>query len=80
MKRIVFIAHALERLRDRKISKELVIQALNEPDSVDTGYLGRKIAQKILNGKLIRVIYEEAEDEILVITAYITSKVEKYTG
>jgi len=79
MKRIVFIAHALERLRDRKISKELVIQTLNEPDSVDTGYLGRKISQKILNGKLIRVIYEETEDEILVITAYITSKVEKYT-
>ena len=80
MKRVVFIDHALERLRERKISKELVMQALNEPDSVDTGYPGRKIAQKSLNGKIIRVIHEERDDEILVITAYIISKVKKYTG
>jgi len=37
MKRVVFIPHALERLRDRKISKELVIQTLSEPDSVNIG-------------------------------------------
>ncbi len=75
---IIFIEHALERMKEREISKELVINAIRNPDSVDQGYGGRKVAQKCINGKLLRVIYEEHEDKIIVITAYITSKVGKY--
>ncbi len=77
-KDVVFIPHALERVNERGISKELVIEALTNPDKVGEGYLGRKVAQKNMDGKLIRVIYEEHEDKIIVITAYITSKIDKY--
>ena len=77
---IVFISHALERIKERGISKDLVIEALTNPDKVEEGYFGRKVAQKVVDEKLIRVIYEEHEDEIIVITAYITSKVDKYLG
>ncbi|NJE08907.1 DUF4258 domain-containing protein [Thermococcus sp. M39] len=75
---IVFIPHALERMKERGISKELVVEALANPDKVGEGYFGRKVAQKVIDGKLIRVIYEEHEDSIIVITVYITSKVDKY--
>ncbi|MBO8175060.1 MAG: DUF4258 domain-containing protein [Thermococcus sp.] len=75
---ILFIPHALERMNERGISKDLVIGALTNPDKVEEGHFGRKVAQKNIDGKLIRVIYEEHEDEIIVITAYITSKVDKY--
>ncbi|WP_324735203.1 DUF4258 domain-containing protein [Thermococcus sp. SY098] len=75
---ITFIPHALERMNEREISKELVIEALLNPDKVGEGYFGRKVAQKVIDGKLIRVIYEEHEDSIIVITVYITSKVDKY--
>lgn len=80
MKRVTFIPHAEERLKDRGIPRELVISTIEKPDSLDEGYGGRKVAQRSLNGKLIRVIYEERDDEILIITAYITSKIKKYTG
>jgi len=75
---IIFIEHALERMKERGISKNLVINAIRYPDSVDHGYGGRKVAQKCIDGKLLRVIYEEHKDKIIVITAYITSKVGKY--
>ncbi|WP_457754600.1 DUF4258 domain-containing protein [Thermococcus sp.] len=77
-KDVVFIPHALERMNERGISKELVVETLTNPDKVGEGYLGRKVAQKNMDGKLIRVIYEEHEDKIIVITAYITSKIDKY--
>ncbi|HIH73204.1 MAG: Uncharacterized protein XD43_0977 [Thermococcales archaeon 44_46] len=76
--KIVFIPHALERMKERKISKELVIETITSPDEVYIGYFGRKVAQKRLNGKLIRVVYEESKDEVVVITVYITSKLTKY--
>ncbi|WP_148882947.1 DUF4258 domain-containing protein [Thermococcus aciditolerans] len=78
---IRFIPHALERLEERGIPRELVEEVLLNPEGVSEGYFGRKVAQKRLNGKLIRVIYEETSDGmVVVITAYITSKVRKYGG
>ncbi|GAB6101036.1 DUF4258 domain-containing protein [Thermococcus atlanticus] len=78
---IQFIPHALERLRERDIPEELVEEAISNPEAVSEGYSGRKVAQKRLNGKLIRVICEETSDGVIVvITAYITSKVKKYGG
>ena len=78
---IQFIPHALERMKERGISKEMVKETILNPDSVSEGYSGRKVAQKRLNGKMIRVIYEETHGGVIVvITAYITSKLRKYEG
>ncbi|AHF81385.1 DUF4258 domain-containing protein [Thermococcus paralvinellae] len=55
---IVFIPHALERMKERGISETLVVEALTNPDEAIEGYFGRKVAQKVIDGKLIRVIYE----------------------
>lgn len=76
--KIKFIEHALERIKERGITKDEVIDAISEPDYVGKGYGGREVAQKLTDGKLLRVIYEKHGDEIIVITAYKTSKVEKY--
>jgi len=77
---IRFIPHALQRLEERGIPRELVEEAVKNPDEVRDGYCGRKVAQKRLNGKLIRVIFEEEEGDVVVITAYVTSKIRKYGG
>ncbi len=37
-----------------------------------------KIAQKLINGRLLRIVYDEEEESIVVISAYSTSKVGKY--
>lgn len=78
MKNIIFIQHALERLEERGISTKMVEEVIRDPDDADCGDKGRKIAQKLIDKKLLRVIYDEEEYKIVVISAYATSKVEKY--
>ena len=66
--------HIKLQLKERKISKELVEKALDNPDNIVNGKRGCKIYQKITGDKLIRVVTEK---EILI-TAYLTDKVKKY--
>ena len=77
---VKYIPHALERMNERGISRELVEEVLQSPDSINDGYLGRKVTQKRINGRLIRVVYETVDNDVVVITAYVTSKVKKYGG
>ena len=65
-------------MKERNITEELVKAALNHPCNVDSTNEKRKIAQILIDGKLLRVIYEEEDDAIIVISAYCTSKVSKY--
>jgi len=78
MKNIIFIQHALERLEERGISAEMVEEVIRDQDNAGYGDKGRQIAQKLIDKKLLRVIYDEEEYRIVVISAYVTSKVEKY--
>ncbi len=68
--------HIEIQLVERKISKELVETALNNPDKVTTGKKNRKIYQKVIGDKLIRVVAEGGS----LITVYLTDKVKKYMG
>lgn len=44
---------------------------INAPDKVEQGYGERKIAQRVFDeSHVLRVVYEERGDEILVITVY----------
>lgn len=58
--------------------KELVIDVITTPDEIDQESETRRIAQKIVNGKLIRVIYGDDGGSVVVISAYVTSKLGKY--
>ncbi|HCZ10985.1 MAG: hypothetical protein A2077_05870 [Nitrospirae bacterium GWC2_46_6] len=68
--------HIEIQLVERKISKELVEAVLNNPDRVATGKKNRKIYQKVMGDKLIRVVTEG--DSLR--TVYLTDKVKKYMG
>ena len=67
--------HILLQLEERNLSKELVEDALNTPDDRIPGSRNRIIYQKLVSGKLLRIITEGD----LLITAYITEKIGKYT-
>lgn len=79
---IEIIPIAVKKLQKRKIREELVIDAVMNPEQVVKGYGGREVAQKkiIIDKKqyLIRVVYERESDTITVVTAYVTSQVERY--
>jgi hypothetical protein len=72
--RWVWSSHLISRMSKRKISRELIEKAVNEPDEIVTELMNRKVYQKVIENKLIRVVTEENK----LITVYITSKVKKY--
>jgi hypothetical protein len=73
---------ARKKIRRRGISKDKVKETIDLPDQTVDGYGGRKVAQKrdMMKKKeyLLRVIYEEKEEINRVITAYLTSNIERY--
>ena len=74
--------HAREELGRRTISIALVEDVLNGPDQVVPERAGKKAYQsrKSVGGKmfLVRVIVDDTVDPAVVVTAYRTTKVQKY--
>ena len=67
--------HAKKRLAIRKISEDLVLNTLRNPDNTlfdeETGYF---IAVKKINNKLLIVAFLLIDEIIRVISAFLTSK------
>lgn len=76
---IKYYKHAEDQIKERKVSKKEVEMAIKNPVEVVNGRRNRKIAHKVFNGKLLRVVYEEEEDEIIVVSAY-RAEPKRYLG
>jgi hypothetical protein len=63
-----------DQMTERGINPEMVNDTLLNPDEIVPGKENRRIYQKIIMGKLLRVITEENR----LITVYLTSKIKKY--
>lgn len=76
---ILFTKHLSERIKDRNISKKEIVALLNER-WIDKGRdkFGNAVIQKKINEKLIRVINRKENGDIILITAYRTSKIKNY--
>lgn len=68
----VYTAHAEENIAERKLSKTLIEGTVLYPERITVSRLGRRIAQKVIEGKLLRVVYEEKQSVYIIITAYYT--------
>ena len=77
---IKFTKHALQRIKKRKISKDEILDTINNPDLLEKDLYGNSVAQKRIESRLLRVFYFSEGDAKIVITAYKTSKTEKYTS
>jgi hypothetical protein len=66
--------HILTQMKERGIQRHLVETALESPDKIIKGKKNRMIYQRIISGKLLRVITEED----MLITVYMTDKIKKY--
>ncbi|NHJ12421.1 MAG: DUF4258 domain-containing protein [Candidatus Thorarchaeota archaeon] len=75
---ILFTRHALERMRQRAISKEEVQQVIRDSDTTLSDGYGHLIAQAKQNEHMLRVFFRKEENSYIVITAYKTSKSDKY--
>jgi len=76
MKEIKFSRHSEEKINllsshELIITKQLVVDAVSNPDKIEEKGQDKKIAQKKLNQNLvIRVVYQEFTAFILIITVY----------
>ncbi len=67
-----YTRHAEEKAAERKIPKRLIENVLKNPEEVVAGAFGRKIAHKFISGKLLRIVYEEHSETLVIITVYYT--------
>lgn len=74
MREIDLHPHALQKMGERELSADEVIEAIQDPDDVVPGRLGRKIAYKKRGEYWLRVIFEDDPRRVLVITAYVTRR------
>jgi Domain of unknown function (DUF4258) len=83
---IRFTGHALASMNRRGLSRKTVRTVIKEPDARLQRKGMREIRQRLVpmgpEGKLylVRVVLDFTLDEVVVVTAYRTSRVEKYRG
>ena len=76
---IQFSQHALYQLKERKISLKEVKDAVRDPDKIMRQSAKRMRAVKRRDEKyLLVVIYDMFPSQTKVVTAFITSKIQKY--
>ena len=86
MKPIRWSAHARKKAAKREVQEHEVEQSISRPDSVVPGQGRRQIFMRryfdaILETEmLLRVVVEETDTELTVVTLYKTSKFAKYEG
>lgn len=75
--KLTFSQHALQRLRERGLSRKEVIHAVRRPDKI-----GRKgstwVAAKLRRNNHVLIIVYTETDSLHIITVIDTSKVDKY--
>jgi len=83
MSDFVFSEHSVQEMKRRSISQEQVEEVMRNPQQKVIGKHQRMIYQSQITteeGKpyLIRVVVDQEVMPIVVITVYITSKIQKY--
>ena len=66
---IRFSRHARRQMKWRKIAEEEVKTAIKDPDRLEDTKKGRKNAFKTTEGRLLKITYKPAGDDVIVITA-----------
>jgi len=80
----VFTDHALFEMARRGISEDQVAAVLAKPEQTESVRKGRRVYQSKINfgeppqGYILRVFVDIDRDPPQVVTAYRTSKIEKY--
>ena len=73
-----FTDHALEQMAKRQLTETDVRQVLASPEVVLPVREGRVVAQSMVGGYLLRVFVDVDRNPMEVVTAYQTSKIDRY--
>ncbi|NPA76973.1 MAG: DUF4258 domain-containing protein [Candidatus Diapherotrites archaeon] len=78
--RVVWTIHSLERLKQRRITRDEVLETIRDPDSTMRDRQGNTMYVKRFGNDAIVVVARSDNSKVLVITAYRTTKFSKYLG
>jgi len=84
VKLVRWTAHALLNLNDREISLAVAEQTIADPAYTTSDPPGREIRMRryfdaiLQQEMLLRVVVEDTENELVVITLYKTSQIDRY--
>lgn len=67
---ILFLSHALERIKKWELREEMVAETLLLPEEVIVGHRNRYIAHKRYGDHLVRAVYEYEEGLPVLLTVY----------
>lgn len=68
--KIEYSAHAKARLKQRKISKNKILQVIKNPSETDFSYRDRRIYRKKFSDIILEVVTTNEDDKLIVVTAY----------
>jgi hypothetical protein len=74
----VFTAHAHEQMAKRELAESDVRQVVASPEAMLAVREGRVVAQSVVAGYLLRVFVDVDRKPMEVVTAYRTSKIDRY--
>ena len=83
--RIRFLDHALRRMRERRLSRRMIIDAIIKPDKAHRSLKDAArflVKKRYVHGsgkeRLLIIVTERAGEILIVVTVVDTSKIEKY--
>ena len=72
---LIFTLHALQRMRQRKVSEEQIVETIELPDEIFPGDGDEETAVKSYGGREVRVVYREIEPETYLILTVIKPRI-----
>ncbi len=72
---IIFTRHARQRMLQRQVSLEQVIETIESPDDVTIGENGETIALKNYGNREVRVAYDLREPDVAVVFTVMKPRV-----
>jgi len=78
--KILFLFHAIERMKKWKITEEMIIETLIFPEEVLIGHNNRFIAHKVYGEHIVRAVYEYEKEMPVLITVYFPYKNKYFRG
>ena len=70
-----YTPHAKQRMMQRKVSPEQVVEAIESPDEILPGDNGEEIAVRRYGIREVRVVYEEVDVDTVVVYTVMKSRV-----
>lgn len=74
----LFTEHARQQMAKRQLTENDVLEVLRAPEAILPVREGRVVAQALLAGYLVRVFVDVDRSPPEVVTAYRTSKINRY--